>query len=246
MGLQKEASGTQKRCCKLGIRMRVWESAMHPILFVTTVLSNAGISWGFILNFLYIKSLSRKIQETSVYEARRRRDRGRMWWLLNLTVGVSGKKTDGRLQGWDRKYFMKCCGLEWGSGGPPPDPQQGEQGGRATLGEGSSMEKAVRRELQFREGHSEPRMLDRAKGTHTGFTVLLPSGFSLNLPGSRMVQGAHWCSPAKSTPCWLPPPWAQGRAGGGGGWLCKGRNKGVEQMRIWLTQDHLPLPSDLK
>lgn len=79
--------------------MRVWESAMHPILFVTTVLSNAGISWGFILNFLYIKSLSRKIQETSVYEARRRRDRGRMWWLLNLTVGVSGKKTDGRLQG---------------------------------------------------------------------------------------------------------------------------------------------------
>lgn len=61
MGLQKEASGTQKRCCKLGIRMRVWESTMHPILFVKTVLlSNAGISWGFILDFLYIKSLSRK------------------------------------------------------------------------------------------------------------------------------------------------------------------------------------------
>lgn len=34
---------------------------MHPILFVKTVLlSNAGISWGFILDFLYIKSLSRK------------------------------------------------------------------------------------------------------------------------------------------------------------------------------------------
>lgn len=79
--------------------MRVWESTMHPILFVKTVLlSNAGISWGFILNFLYIKSLSRKTRETGAHKARRRRDR-RRWWLLNLTVGVSGKKTDGRLQG---------------------------------------------------------------------------------------------------------------------------------------------------
>ena len=131
-------------------------------------------------------------------------------------------------------------------GRPPPDPQQGEQGRRATLGEGSSVEKAVRQELWSREGHSEPRMLDRAKGIHTGFTVLLPSGFSLNLPGSQTVQGAHWCSSAKSAPCWLPPPWAQGRAEVGGGWLCKGRNKGVEQMRIRHTEDHLPLPSDLK
>ena len=79
--------------------MRVWESTMHPILFVKIVLlSNAGISWGFILDFLYIKSLSRKTRETGVHKARRRRDRRRRW-LLNLTVGVSGKKTDGRLQG---------------------------------------------------------------------------------------------------------------------------------------------------
>ena len=101
-------------------------------------------------------------------------------------------------------YEMLWPGMR---GRPPPDLQQGEQGGHATLGDESSVEKAVRQELWSREGHNEPRMLDSAKGIHTGFTVLLPSGFSLvNPPGSQMVQGAHWCSSAKAAPCCCPHP----------------------------------------
>ena len=110
-------------------------------------------------------------------------------------------------------YEMLWPGMR---GRPPPDLQKGEQGGRATLGDGSSVEKAVRQELWSRERHNEPRTLDSVKGIHTGFTVLLPSGFSLvNPPGSQMIQGAHCAAQPRPLPAAAP---TLGTRQGGRGW----------------------------
>lgn len=77
--------------------------------------------------------------------------------------------------------------------------------------------------MAFRGGPSDPRMLGRAKGIPAGFTLLLPSGFPPNPPGSQTVQESL-VQPAQVSSL-LAALAAQGRAEEVGKGLCKGKSE---------------------
>ena len=177
-------------------------------------------------------SLSRKTREIGVHKARRRREIGRRWWSLNVTVGVSGenrRQTQGeRQKTLDEGTLDRIVVRDGGSTNrdleaPPATRPAGVRAGRARRG------RSLWRKLSIRI-RGLPRGTQRSKDTWQGqgHTCYLHSPPALWVSTKPTWEpdgpGVRWCSPHKSAPCWLPPG-AQGRTGEVGKWLCKGKSE---------------------